>query len=141
MAKIVKGEIRNPNGRPKANKEVAGVRELTRHNLMVIMNKYMYRTRGELKDLLKDDSLTVIESMVIRLMAEVTAKGKDSTFDTLIDRVIGKTPLRVENHNYDETKSKVSSEAEKILLKILLDEKTETMEKEFVKEGLLKKEE
>jgi len=136
---IKKGQRLNPNGRPKDAPEVKGIKELTRHNLMIILNKYMYRSRDELKEALKDGSIIAIEAMVIRLMVEVMSKADNRTFEMLVERIVGKTPVVVQQHNFDETKDKGAEASEKLLLKILLDQKSEDISKVYVTQGLLKK--
>jgi hypothetical protein len=139
MAKFKKGQSGNPKGKLPDPPEVKGIKELTRHNLMIILNKYMYKSRDELKELLKDGSVIVIEAMVIRLMVEVMSKADNRTFEMLVERIVGKTPVVVQQHNFDETKDKGAVESEKLLLKILLDQKSEDIAKVYVAQGLLEK--
>lgn len=125
-------------GRPKLKPEEKTVREITQYNLRVIVTKYWYKTRKELMDLHSKGTLPMIEDNVIRLLMEVSKSGDIRNFEVFLDRLIGKPKQIIENRNYDETKQKGAEAAEKLLLKILLDEKSDSMSKEYIASGLLK---
>lgn len=125
-------------GRPKLTPEEKGARELTDYNFRTIANKYFYTSVKDLNEILKTNPV-MIEVIVIRLLIKCASTGDKNNIEFLMDRLLGKPKQIVVQHNYDETKSKSVEIAEKLLLKILIDEKKDTMDQEYIAQGLLPK--
>lgn len=77
-------------GRPALTKEDLKARELNKIELGRIINKYLYHSYEELNELVKSNTLTVIERIVVKLLSDCATNGDIGRFSFILDRMIGK---------------------------------------------------
>ena len=116
MAKFQKGNqaakgIQKPEGFLKE-------RKLTRLGLELIIQKYLHSTADELKAILKEPGqTTVIELMVISIMARGMSGGDTQRAEFILNRLIGKVPDKVEVN--DVTNKEMAEEMKNNLIKAI----------------------
>ena len=85
-----KGEIRNPNGRPKKFTTLlrdSGYRLVEINDTIQVM---MQMTLDELADVYKNPQATILEKTIANAMKKSLEKGSLYSIDTLLTRVYGK---------------------------------------------------
>jgi hypothetical protein len=92
-----KGEVHNPNGRPKKIENVLRDYFLAETNIKLsksqvedIIKNVLSKTRAELMDLAKNDELPFWISLIAKKAARDYDKGSIHILDVLFDRVYGK---------------------------------------------------
>jgi len=93
---IKKGEVRNPNGRPKKLKgllqrEGYKISEIN-DTIQIMMNMDV----EELKKIFSDPKSTILEMTVANALRKSMEKGKLDSMETLLTRVYGKPKEKVE---------------------------------------------
>lgn len=95
-------------------------RKLTRLGLELIIQKYLHATADELKAILKEPGqTTVIELMVISIMARGMSGGDTQRAEFILNRLIGKVPDKVEVN--DVTNKELAEEMKQNLIKAIRD--------------------
>ena len=120
-----KGQSGNPRGRPKNSNEQNLLKSLSRSDFMVLVNRILSAKPEELKEF----KGTVLELSIVSALSKGIRKGDCDALFKCLDRLIGRPKEVVETHNFDETKERDLKVSEEILFKILLDEKSEPLEK------------
>ena len=93
-------------------------RKLTRLGLELIIQKYLHSTADELKAILKEPGqTTVIELMVISIMARGMSGGDTQRAEFILNRLIGKVPDKVEVN--DVTNKEMAEEMKNNLIKAI----------------------
>jgi hypothetical protein len=93
---FTKGQSGNPNGGPKLPQSYKRARALTRHELVIVLSKYMNMTAEELKAAHDDPKTTVLEGIVIAVVRAAIIEGCSKRLDFLLDRLIGKVPVKTD---------------------------------------------
>lgn len=82
-----KGEVRNPNGRPKLPEEVRAMKEASIEQLIVSYHKFAFT---DLKELSTNPPVNLIEQGVRQTIANFANTGEVDHIARLWDRVLGK---------------------------------------------------
>ena len=82
-----KGEVRNPNGRPKLPEEVRAMKEASIEQLIVSYHKFAFT---DLKELNLNPPVNLIEQGVRQTIANFANSGEVDHIARLWDRVLGK---------------------------------------------------
>lgn len=82
-----KGEVRNPNGRPKLPEEVRAMKEASIEQLIVSYHKFAFT---DLKELSTNPPVNLIEQGVRQTIANFANSGEVDHIARLWDRVLGK---------------------------------------------------
>lgn len=82
-----KGEVRNPNGRPKLPEEVRAMKEASIEQLIVSYHKFAFTN---LKELNSNPPVNLIEQGVRQTIANFANSGEVDHIARLWDRVLGK---------------------------------------------------
>ena len=82
-----KGEVRNPNGRPKLPEEVRAMKEASIEQLIVSYHKFAFT---DLKELSSNPPVNLIEQGVRQTIANFANSGEVDHIARLWDRVLGK---------------------------------------------------
>lgn len=82
-----KGEVRNPNGRPKLPEEVRAMKEASIEQLIVSYHKFAFT---DLKELSSNPPINLIEQGVRQTIANFANSGEVDHIARLWDRVLGK---------------------------------------------------
>ena len=102
---MVKGETRNPNGRPKKIETILGEMFLAEYNVKLsrsqtedIIKSILSKSRGELIELAKNDGLPFWISMIAKKATRDYDKGSIHLLEILFDRVYGKPKERIDQN-------------------------------------------
>lgn len=90
------GETGNPNGRPQVPQDVKQMRELNKVELTRILNKFVYLTKDELSECLKDPMTPAVEMMVGTIIHKAITTGDHSRLTFILDRLVGPNKQSVE---------------------------------------------
>jgi len=93
---IRKGEVRNPNGRPK---KLKGILQREGYKLSEINDTIQIMMNMDLEDLKKifeDQKSTILEKTVANALLKSMVKGKLDSIETLLTRVYGRPKEKVE---------------------------------------------
>lgn len=88
-----KGQVANPGG---FTKEQALARKLTRDGLTAILNKMREMTHEEMQDHLGRPETPAFEMMIIKCYMSIMETGDMKSFNTLLDRLVGKVKDEVD---------------------------------------------
>jgi hypothetical protein len=112
------GESGNPQGRPNLSDEVKNLQKLTVEEHIRVVT-YMLRISGdELYDILTNPAATCQELLIAKLLERAIKNGDCTTYERIMDRVIGKVALPI-NHNGNTTLTFEESNAkEKLISKL-----------------------
>jgi hypothetical protein len=98
-----KGEVRNPNGRPKNIETILGEIFLAEYNVKLsrsqtedIIKSLLSKSRSELIELAKNDELPFWISMIAKKATRDYDKGSIHLLEILFDRVYGKPKERID---------------------------------------------
>lgn len=97
LKKIQKGEVKNPNGRPKKVETILREVFLAEYNVKItksqtedIIKGILSKSRSELIDLAKNDDLPFWVAMIAKKATRDYEKGSIHLLELLFDRVYGK---------------------------------------------------
>jgi len=94
---FVKGQVTNPNGRPKLPEHLKKARRMNKGKYEEILNKYMFLTKAELTIAVHDEETPMLEIYVIKCLLSGMGKGDYGTLDKMLDRLIGKVKEHIEH--------------------------------------------
>lgn len=80
------GQSGNPSGRPKLPPELASVALFTKDEIQRTISKYMRLDKKELKALMKDDSISSFDGMIVSIIYKATETGDYTRLNFLFDR-------------------------------------------------------
>jgi hypothetical protein len=95
--KFKKGRSGNPGGRPKLPPDVREAKNLTQQQLILILNKLMFMTDFEIKQLLNDPKTNKFERIVGRILDKADLHGDSVRLEFLLNRTIGKVTEKVQH--------------------------------------------
>lgn len=82
--------------------DIKKARSLTRAELERILNRYLYMTPAELLAAQQKPTTSVVQHMVISIVLAAVKEGDQKRLDFLLDRVIGRVPIKTENdHSFN----------------------------------------
>jgi hypothetical protein len=93
---IQKGEVRNPNGRPKKMKTLLGRQGYRLSDINDTIQIMMLMDLEELKKVFEDPKSTILEKTVANALRKSMEKGKLDSMETLLTRVYGKPKEKLE---------------------------------------------
>ena len=114
-----KGEVRNPNGRPKLPEEVRAMKEASIEQLIVSYHKFAFT---DLKELNSNPPINLIEQGVRQTIANFANSGEVDHIARLWDRVLGKPLESIDVTSKGEsitTQEKLSPEERRQLIEKL----------------------
>lgn len=88
-----KGQSGNPKGRPKLPEDLVAVKRLASAEVQTMIAKFSRMNVGQLKELVKDDSISGLERAIIMNIMDPLR------MDYILSRCIGKVPDIVESTN------------------------------------------
>ncbi len=83
-------------GRPRLPGDVKEARRLTQIDLERTVNKYIYHDKDELKAAAAEPGTSMLDLIVISILAKAVQGGDPTRLDFLLNRVIGKVQDRIE---------------------------------------------
>ena len=105
LKKIQKGEVKNPNGRPKKVETILRQVFLDEYNVKItksqtedIIKGILSKSRSELIDLAKNDDLPFWVAMIAKKATRDYEKGSIHLLELLFDRVYGKPKETVDQN-------------------------------------------
>jgi hypothetical protein len=105
LKKIQKGEVKNPNGRPKKVETILREVFLAEYNVKItksqtedIIKGILSKSRSELIQLAKNDDLPFWVAMIAKKATRDYEKGSIHLLELLFDRVYGKPKETVEQN-------------------------------------------
>jgi len=105
LKKIQKGEVKNPNGRPKKVETILREVFLAEYNIKItksqtedIIKGILSKSRSELIDLAKNDDLPFWVAMIAKKATRDYEKGSIHLLELLFDRVYGKPKETVDQN-------------------------------------------
>ncbi len=82
-----KGEVRNPNGRPKLPEEVRAMKEASIEQLIVSYHKFAFT---DIKEIKNNPPINLIEQGVLQTISNFANSGEVDHISKIWDRVLGK---------------------------------------------------
>jgi len=92
---IKKGQVLNPKGN-NTSPEKRALKELTIASLSEAIKQVMTGTIQEAQRLLKDPNVTLGHKVILRAAVDAATHGNYEKFNSILERVIGKVPTKVE---------------------------------------------
>ena len=97
---IIKGQVLNPNGRPKVPEHIKEARKMTQIKFADILYKHINSTHGELQDMMDNPETPALDMIVVKVLAEAIKHGDEKRLNFILDRTIGKVKeVREHHHN------------------------------------------
>ena len=84
-----KGEVRNPLGKPK--------QLITKHQVEVIHQRMVTKTRTELQEVIDNPKSTMLEITVASVLVKAAQQGDASRLEQVLERAVGKVVTVTEN--------------------------------------------
>ena len=116
---FVKGQIANPNGRPKRSFTNAKEHGFSKDDVIACMKLYIAKTKPELDECLKDKDLTILEHIVIKSMLSDVSDGKMENIEKILNRAIGTPKNEITQTNLNVEVAEVTDEMQNELLNTL----------------------
>lgn len=107
---VQKGEIRNPNGRPRKYVSLLKEQGYKLSEINDTIQAMMAMDMDELKKVWDNPKATILEKTIAAAMRKSLEKGSLYSLDTLLSRVYGKPKEQVETNNKTEIIGKVQVE-------------------------------
>ena len=97
-----KGQSGNPAGAPRVPVDIKKARSLTRTELERILNRYLHMTPAELYEAQQKPTTSALQHVVIAIVVAAVKDGDQKRLDFLLDRLIGKVPIKTDNaHSFN----------------------------------------
>lgn len=87
---VKKGQVLNPNGRPKKPKEVKAMQKLRQNEFERLIHKFFYMTAEEVQQQIKKPHTPMIEIFIGQIMILGVKKGDPIRLEYLAQRIFGK---------------------------------------------------
>lgn len=94
--KIKKGEVLNPNGRPRKIVNAMGKFGYKKGEINETISTMMTLTIEELKDIYQNENSTILEKTIASALKRGIEKGDLGGIETLLNRVYGRAKLEVD---------------------------------------------
>lgn len=91
-----KGQSGNPLGGQLHNPIIKAMKQITEKALAETIEKIMISPKQAVKDMLDDASLSLAQRIVIKAAIKAESDGSFHSFNTILERVLGKVPDKVE---------------------------------------------
>lgn len=114
---FVAGNCANPLGAAAHDPVLRAIRRMTRAEVAEMGTALLDMTRADFEALAKDKSAPMLKVMLAG-QALAASKGSSSSFDKLLDRVVGKTKDRIEVSGSVGVKTRYDSLTEKQLAEL-----------------------
>jgi len=92
-----KGQVTNPNGRPKTPPDLVEVAKLSRNHVKLKFTQFMAYDIEKLESILRDKKRTTFDHMIGRIVLLSIRDGDHRRLEFLLDRLIGKVKEQVEH--------------------------------------------
>ena len=89
-----KGKEPGP-GRTPLSPEVKALRKLTTNEFLTLLNKLLKMTKSEIVKLIQDPQTPMLEVYLGSVLVYGTKRGDYPTLDKILDRAIGKVPVKL----------------------------------------------
>jgi len=100
---IKKGQVLNPNGRPRLSSEEKAMRKLTATHFNKVANKYVLSTVAQLEAKFRDVKTPALDLILIKILIEAADKGDIGKINFFLERLIGKVPDKIIDETEDRT--------------------------------------
>ena len=94
---IKKGQVLNPNGRPKTSEEAKMFKKLTLDSYCKLVDKFINASPAEIKKIVTDPDATVLEIYIAQIVQKGIAGGDTARLAFLLDRLIGPVKQKIEH--------------------------------------------
>ena len=81
------GQSGNPKGRAKIPPDILEARQMSRHELERILNRYIFMTKAEIIKAAQDPNTPALELMIASLISKGTNEGDYRRISFLLDRL------------------------------------------------------
>lgn len=92
-----KGKSGNPSGRPKTPPDILEIRKMNNAEVTRMLNKFSNCTRKELEQMQSDPNTMALDLIIIKIMLEGMRSGSLSHLNFVLERMVGKTPDKIEH--------------------------------------------
>lgn len=116
---FVKGQIANPNGRPKRQFNEAKELGFTKDDVIACYKLYIAKTQNELDEILKDKNISVLEVIIIKAIKSDISDGKMENIEKILNRGIGTPKAEITQTNLNVEVAEVTEEMQNELLNTL----------------------
>ncbi len=84
-------------GQPK---DLADARKLTKAKLCGLLNKHLWYTKDEARDIVQDPDTPMLEILIASIVNKAIVKGDEKRLNFILDRLIGKPEIEVKIDAY-----------------------------------------
>ena len=95
------GECPNPAGRPPLPAEINEIKRLDKAKFEEVLHRFLYLPKEELKRLIESPGTPMIEILVGTIITKGGDHGDPMRLGFLLERILGRAPLRVEHTGAD----------------------------------------
>lgn len=96
---IKKGQVLNPNGRPRVPEYVKSARKLTQVKFAEVLYKYINATFEDLKEVIENPKTPSLDLIVVKVLTEAIKHGDEKRLNFILERMIGKVKEVREHHH------------------------------------------
>jgi hypothetical protein len=115
-----KGEVRNPNGRPKRTFNQAKEHGFSKDDVINCYKLYIAKTPKELREIeLNDKELTILEQIIIKALQTDVSEGKMENIEKILNRAVGVAKQEITQTNLNVEVEQVTDEMQNELLNTL----------------------
>lgn len=95
---FVKGDKRcNRKGAPKLPPDIKEVKKLTTESYIELISYYINKPVYRLDSIYRDKETPILDKIIIRILIEAVKKGDISRLESMISRLIGKVPDKLDH--------------------------------------------
>jgi len=117
MAKFVKGQIANPLGAGAHDKVKAALKRITNEEFKDVIDATLKGNVDQLKEIAEDPESSALKVGVARAIFNAVKKGDWPVLESIISRIVGKVPDKIEHSGIDGSPIDTSAESSEERLK------------------------
>lgn len=115
LVPVKPGQVLNPNGARGQDRQMRMLRQLSHQTVKDIVELGLTGTLAELKEIVEDDTAPALRRGFAKIIGDAVVNGNLDVIDRLLDRLIGRVPVVIENNikeNPPQTEEEIKERTE-----------------------------